>query len=104
MKRLFAAPLLIALIAALPSVAADADAPKESGKIVVEGRKIVDLADGGTITLGKDGATYHVDAKGKRVRMKDGVVMEGKDGARYLHKNDVIWKQITQKGTLAPNR
>ena len=36
------------------------------------------------------------------MRMKDGVVMEGKDGARYLHKNDVIWKQITEKGTLVP--
>ena len=40
----------------------------------------------------------------KRVRMKDGVVMQGKDGAKYLHKNDVIWKQITEKGTLSPNR
>lgn len=30
--------------------------------------------------------------------------MEGKDGVKYLHKNDVIWKQITEKGTLAPNR
>ena len=23
---------------------------------------------------------------------------------QYLHKNDVIWKQITEKGTLSPNR
>lgn len=51
-----------------------------------------------------DGRTYHTNAKGKRDRMKDGVVMEGKDGVKYLHKNDVIWKQITEKGTLAPNR
>jgi hypothetical protein len=36
--------------------------------------------------------------------MKDGVVMEGKDGRKYLHKNDVIWQQISQKGTMAPNR
>lgn len=52
----------------------------------------------------KAGKTYHSDAKGKRVRMKDGVVMMGKDGSRYLHRNDVIWKQITEKGSLAPNR
>ena len=26
------------------------------------------------------------------------------DGTKYLHKNDVIWKQITEKGTLSPNR
>ena len=30
--------------------------------------------------------------------------MTGKDGAKYLHKNDAIWKQITERGTLAPNR
>ena len=56
------------------------------------------------ITLDKDGKTYHTDASGKRVRMKDGVVMEGKDGRKYLHKNDVIWQQISEKGTMAPNR
>ncbi|HZC25265.1 MAG TPA: hypothetical protein VE866_18170 [Candidatus Binatia bacterium] len=25
-------------------------------------------------------------------------------GLRYLMKNDALWKQITEKGTLAPNR
>jgi hypothetical protein len=102
MRLVFVAPLLTALLVALPSPAADAAKPGE--KIVVEGKKVVDLADGGEITVDKDGKTYHVDAKGKRVRMKDGVVMKGKDGAQYLHKNDVIWKQVTEKGTLAPNR
>lgn len=38
------------------------------------------------------------------MRRKDGVVMEGIDGRKYLHKNDLIWGQITEKGTLAPNR
>lgn len=65
---------------------------------------MVELADGGSITLYPDGKTYHVDAAGKRVRMKDGVVMVAKDGTKYLHKNDAIWKQITEKGTLSPNR
>lgn len=78
------------------------DPPKE--KMVIEGTRVVELKDGGQITIDAKGQTYHVDAKGKRVRMRDGVVMEGKDGAKYLHKNDVIWKQITEKGTLSPNR
>ncbi|HET7731491.1 MAG TPA: CopK family periplasmic copper-binding protein [Usitatibacter sp.] len=104
MKRLLAVPLLVTLSVFVPALAADTGAPKAGGKILVEGTKVVELADGGTISLGKDGTTYHVDAKGKRVRMKDGVVMQGKDGAKYLHKNDAIWKQITEKGTLAPNR
>jgi len=102
MKRLFVAPLFAALVFALPSTAADV--AKEGGKIVVEAKKVVELADGGEIVIDKEGRTYHTDAKGKRVRMKDGVVMQGKDGANYLHKNDAIWKQITEKGTLAPNR
>lgn len=102
MKRLLAAPLFAALVIALPSMAAEG--AKEGGKIVVEGTRIVELADGGAIVVDKAGVTYHTDAKGKRVRMKDGVVMQGKDGAKYLHRNDVIWKQITEKGTLAPNR
>jgi hypothetical protein len=100
MKRNSIAILAAALLIALPAAAADA--AKE--KIVVEGTRVVELADGGSITLDKDGKTYHVDAAGKRVRMKDGVVMTGKDGAKYLHKNDAIWKQITEKGSLAPNR
>lgn len=100
MRKFLIAATLAAAFAALPSLAADP--PKD--KIVVESKKVVDLADGGTIVIDAQGRTYHTDAKGKRVRMKDGVVMEGKDGARYLHKNDVLWKQITEKGTLAPNR
>ena len=93
-------PLLAALFLAFPAIAADP--PKE--KVVVEGTRVVELKDGGEITIDAKGHTYHVDAKGKRVRMRDGVVMQGKDGAKYLHKNDAIWKQITEKGTLAPNR
>ncbi len=66
--------------------------------------RTLELKDGSRIVLQKDGKTMHDDASGKRMRMKDGVIMEGKDGAKYLMKNDVIWKQITEKGTLAPNR
>ena len=100
MKRL-ATPLFLALVAA--GGLALAQAPEVKEKVSVQGSTIA-LADGGTITIDKDGHTYHVDAKGKRVRMKNGVVMEGKDGRKYMHRNDAIWQQITEKGTLAPNR
>jgi hypothetical protein len=30
--------------------------------------------------------------------------MQGKDGQKYLMKSDAIWKQVTERGTLAPNR
>ena len=100
MKRLLTASFLAALMMSSPTFAAE---PAVKEKLIVEG-VVVALKDGGTITLDKDGKTYHTDASGKRVRMKDGVVMEGKDGRKYLHKNDVIWQQISEKGTMAPNR
>jgi hypothetical protein len=61
------------------------------------------LKDGGTLILRKDGTMYHANAAGKRVQMRDGVVMEAKDGTRYMMKNDAVWKQITEKGTMHPN-
>ena len=100
MKTITKLAAICAVAAAMPAFAAE---PSTKEKLVVEGT-VVALKDGGAITIDKDGKTYHTDAAGKRVRMKDGVVMEGKDGANYLHKNDAIWKQITEKGTLSPNR
>jgi len=44
----------------------------------------------------------HIDAAGNRVRMKDGVTMEGKDGTKYVMKNNALWKKIIEKGTLNP--
>ena len=64
----------------------------------------IELKDGGKIVVDEKGKTVHLDAKGKRVRMRDGVVMEAKDGQKYAMKNDALWKQITEKGTVAPNR
>jgi hypothetical protein len=63
----------------------------------------IPLKDGGTLILHKDGTMYHANAAGKRVKMRDGVVMEAKDGTRYMMKNDAVWQQITEKGTMHPN-
>jgi copper resistance protein K len=95
--------LTIAIVASLASFTVSAAEPAVKEQLIVQGN-VVELKDGGTIMIDKDGKTYHVDSAGKRVRMKDGVVMEGKDGRKYLHKNDVIWQQLTEKGTMAPNR
>lgn len=102
MKPHIALSLLAAFLVVLPATASE---PVKAGqKIVVEGSNVIELADGGRITIDKDGKTYHLEANGKRSRMKDGVVMTAKDGTKYLHKNDIMWKPITEKGTLAPNR
>lgn len=80
------------------------EAPSPSAAVTPsEGEQAIALKDGGTLVLHKDGTMYHANAAGKRVRMKDGAVMEGKDGDRYMMKNDAVWKQITEKGTMHPN-
>ena len=64
--------------------------------------QVIDLKDGGKVTVQKDGSMVHIDAEGNRVRMKNGVTMEAKDGTKYVMKNNAIWKTITEKGTLNP--
>lgn len=64
--------------------------------------QVVELKDGGKVTVQKDGTMVHIDAAGNRVKMKNGVKMEGKDGTQYVMKNDALWKTITEKGTLNP--
>lgn len=91
MKNPSIAALTVAVGISLPALAA-------------EPGSVIELKDGGKIVLQKDGKTYHTDSKGKRVRMKESVVMEGKDGQKYLMKSDAVWKKLTEKGTLAPNR
>lgn len=59
------------------------------------------LKDGGKLTIKKDGNMVHLDAGGKRLKMRDNVVMEAKDGTKLMMKNDALWKQIIVKGTLA---
>jgi hypothetical protein len=44
----------------------------------------------------------HIDAAGNRVHMRDGQIMETKDGWKLIMKNNAIWKQITERGTLRP--
>ena len=63
-----------------------------------QNEQTIELKDGGRIVVQKDGTTLHTDATGKRVAMKDGVVMEGKDGQKYVMKNKVLQKHIIEKG------
>jgi hypothetical protein len=62
----------------------------------------IELKDGGKVTTEKNGTMVHIDAAGNRVDMKDGQMMEAKDGSKLMMKNNAIWKQITERGTLRP--
>ena len=75
-----------------------------SAAVFAQGAQVIELKDGGKVTVQKDGAMVHVDAAGNRAMMKDGQMMEAKDGSKLMMKNNAIWKQITEQGTLRPGR
>ncbi|MGY2492852.1 CopK family periplasmic copper-binding protein [Cupriavidus sp. CP313] len=62
----------------------------------------IELKDGGKVMVKKDGTMVHIDAAGNRVKMRDNVIMEAKDGTKFMMKNNALWKQLTDKGTLKP--
>ena len=73
-----------------------------SGQVGQPVERTVELKDGGRVAVQKDGTMVHLDAAGNRVRMKDGQMMEAKDGSRLMMKNNAVWKQISEHGTLKP--
>jgi hypothetical protein len=88
--------LVLALILAggMAFGAQAADTPKD---------QTIELKDGTTLTTDANGLMRHFDKNGRPILMKDGVQMEGKDGTKYLMKDDALWKQLSIKGTLHPN-
>ena len=62
----------------------------------------IELKDGGKIVIDKDGTMAHFDAAGKREKMKDGKVMQAKDGSKLMMKNNAVWKALSEHGTLKP--
>ena len=61
-----------------------------------------ELKDGGKVFVMKDGTMAHYNAAGTRLKMKDGQKMMGKDGGNLMMKNNAIWKQLSEHGTLKP--
>ena len=72
------------------------------GQGAKEAMQTIELKDGGKVMVMKDGTMGHYDAANKRVKMKDGQKMAGKDGSMLMMKNNAIWKQISEHGTLKP--
>ncbi len=81
------------LLLAFAGAAFAADQPKQ---------QTIELKDGGRIVMEEGKTMIHIDAAGKRVKMRDGKVMEAKDGSKVMMKNNAIWKTITEHGTLKP--
>ena len=91
LHNLFAG-LLLATSVSLSAGALAADAGKPAADAIVAGERVtaqtIELKDGSKVTVQKDGTMVHIDAAGNRVKMRDGVTMEGKDGAKYVMKNN----------------
>ncbi len=73
-----------------------------AGAVFAAEPQTIELKDGGKVVIDKSGAMAHIDAAGKREKMKDGKVMEAKDGSKVMMKNNAVWKTITEHGTLKP--
>ena len=89
MRRLILPILLYALVASTFAGAADV-------------AQTIELRDRGKIIIEKNGTMAHFDAAGKRVVMREDVIMEAKDGSKVIMKNNEIWKTISTHGTLKP--
>jgi hypothetical protein len=57
--------------------------------------KEIPLKDGSTLVVFKDGKMSMRDKSGKSSSMKDGMVMETKDGKVYVMKGNEIWRKTT---------
>lgn len=74
-----------------------------AGVVFAAEPQTIELKDGGKVVVEKDGSMAHVDPTGKRIKMRDGHVMETKDGNKVIMKNNAIWKTLAEKGTLHPS-
>jgi Copper resistance protein K len=70
----------------------------------VKDQETIELKDGTTLIIQTDGKMRHVDQRGHVVLMKEGEAMEATDGSHYMMKNNTIWKQLYEKGTLNPKQ
>ena len=85
------------VIAALSTLGASAYAVDAS-----QVEKSIELKDGSTVYIFKDGKMGMEDKLGRAVRMKKDTVMEAKDGSKLMMKNNALWKTLTEHGTLKP--
>jgi hypothetical protein len=75
------------VVVAMSAVAVTAFASDYARK---EAKQVIDLKDGSTIYLFKDGKMAMESKYGKAIRMKPGVVMETKDGQRIIMVGDEV--------------
>jgi hypothetical protein len=61
------------------------------------------LKDGTTLYVADNGRMRMFTAEGQRLHMKDGVLMQTREGKVIAMKEDLNWKQLRQFGSLNPS-
>jgi hypothetical protein len=64
--------------------------------------KRYELNDGSVLIVDANGQMRMFNVYGNPLYMKDGVAMELKDGTIVTMKENMIWKQLRNRGTLSP--
>ena len=78
--------LMVALVSAVSVTAFASDAAREAAKQVIE------LKDGSTVYIFKDGKMGMEDKLGRAMRMKKDSVMETKDGQKIIMHGDEVMR------------
>lgn len=73
-----------------------------AGAVLAAEPQTIELKDGGKIVIDEKGAMVHLDVAGNRLKMRDGRVMDAKDGRKLMMKNNAIWQTLAVHGTLKP--
>lgn len=83
------------MVVAMSAVAASAFAVDQS-KV----EKSIELKDGSTVYIFKDGKMGMEDKLGRATRMMEGHAMETKDGSKIMMKGDEVWRVESLNRTL----
>lgn len=88
-----AARLFLTVLLAVPFAAAatDVKAPE---------KQIIELKDGGTLVITRDGKMSHYDKNQHPVKMANGTTMEAKDGTVFMMRNNELWQRYWMRGTM----
>ncbi len=62
----------------------------------------IKLEDGSVLHHHADGTCRMIDARGRKMEMKDGAEMEAADGRRFLLMNKQVWVQTGKPGAGSP--
>ena len=86
--------LMVVALSAVTATAFAGDAAR------AEAKQVIELKDGSTLYIFKDGKMGMEDKLGRAVRMKEGTVMETKDGQKVIMQGDEVMRldQLLHEG------